>query len=493
MPFLATQFLSANRTGVVSLISQEFAAFVAITAMLFHLSRPAVRPALVAAASVLFCALNSIASAVALLIATVIAFYAGLWSEAAVTERRRRFVLLTAAGVIVAHLVLVKLVPHLGLSERRDWLPELLATFGASYFTLKLTGYLMDLYWRRYPAWTDPIKFGAFATLYPLLPAGPIQRANEFAPEDNDARIAELMTYGLRRILLGLLKKLLVADRLGALVDYIASGQPDHANVLWVMAYLFPLQLYVDFSALTDIGVGVAAIFGIRAPENFAFPFFASSISEFWRRWHMSLTRWLGDYVFTPLRMATRRLGNKGLAISIAVNMVLIGMWHAISFGWLLFGLINAAFLTADAMTGRFRRRIYKRHPWASRFADAVGPVFVFHMIAFSLVCFRAQTIPDIGYFFGNLFVGLSAPIAGLKPLFYTYGRGRCAYDFAALCGFALLESGLYLRSRRWPPLDAIPRFLELPRAVRWGVYYLSLLAVGIASQQSSRFIYVQF
>jgi D-alanyl-lipoteichoic acid acyltransferase DltB (MBOAT superfamily) len=280
---------------------------------------------------------------------------------------------------------------------------------------------------------------------------------------------------------------------LGALVDYIGTGQASHTNVLWVMAYLFPLQLYVDFSALTDIGIGVAAIFGIRAPENFAFPFFASSISEFWRRWHMSLTRWLGDYVFTPLRMATRRFGNTGLASSIAVNMVLIGMWHAISFGWLLFGLINAVFLTADALTGRFLRRIYKRRPWTSRFADAVGPVLVFHMIALSLVCFRAQTLSDTGYFFGNLLVGLNAPIAGLKQLFYSYGRGRCAYDFAALCGFVLLESGLYLRSRRWAPLVAIPRFLELPRAVRWGVYYLALLAVGIASQQSSRFIYVQF
>jgi len=259
------------------------------------------------------------------------------------------------------------------------------------------------------------------------------------------------------------------------------------------MAYLFPLQLYVDFSALTDIGIGISAIFGVRAPENFAFPFFASSIGEFWRRWHMSLTRWLGDYVFTPLRMATRRLGNLGLAISVAVNMALIGMWHAVSFGWLLFGLLNAIFLITDALTARFRRRVYKRSPWASRAAAAVGPVLVFHMIAFSLVCFRAQTFPDIAYFFGNLFDGLNAPIAGLKQLFYSYGRGQCAYNFGALCSFMLLEGGLYLRARQWVPLSWLPRFVELPRAARWAVYYLALLAVGIASQQSSRFIYVQF
>lgn len=477
----------------MNLISLEFAAFVAMTALLFQLSPAAVRPAILCAASVLFCALNSIASAVALLLATMIAFWAGRCSERVIDERRRRILLLGAAAVILAHLVLIKLMPHLDWAARDGWLPGLLATFGASYYTLKLTGYLIDLFWRRYPAWNDPVKFGEFAAFYPLLPAGPIQRANEFAPVDDAARIAELMTYGLRRILLGLLKKLLVADRLGALVDYIGAGRADHTQVLWVMAYLFPVQLYVDFSALTDIGIGVAAIFGIRVPENFAFPFFAASISEFWRRWHMSLTRWLGDYVFTPLRMATRRLGNAGLAISIALNMMLIGMWHAVSFGWLLFGLINAAFLLADALTGHFRRRIYKRRPGVSRLAGIAGPVIVFHMIALSLVCFRAQTLPDIGYYFGNLLVGLDAPRRGLQQLFYSYGRGRCAYDFAALCGFVLLETGLYLRSRRWAPLLRFPRFVEWPRAARWGVYYLSLLAVGIASQQSSRFIYVQF
>jgi hypothetical protein len=461
--------------------------------MLYHACPRVARPALLCVVSVLFCAINSVASAAALLIATAIAFYAARLIDESTDERRRRILLTAAVAVLLSHLVVIKLIPHLRLPEKRGWLPDMLAAFGASYYTLKLLGYVIDVFWRRFPAWADPVRFGAFATFFPLLPAGPIQRAGEFEPAADDARIAALMAYGLRRILLGLLKKMLVADRLGGLVDYIGGGQPEHANLLWVMAYLFPLQLYVDFSALTDIGIGVAAIFGVRAPENFAFPFFATSISEFWRRWHMSLTRWLGDYVFTPLRMATRSLGNFGLASSIAVNMALIGMWHAISFGWLLFGLINAFFLIVDTLTVRLRRRIYKHRRWVARASAAIGPVLVFHMIAFSLVCFRAQTLPDIGYFFGNLLSGLNEPVAGLRQLFYSYGRGRCTYDFAALCGFMLLESGVYLRARGWAPLLSLPPFVDFPRTLRWAVYYLALLAVGIASQQSSRFIYVQF
>jgi alginate O-acetyltransferase complex protein AlgI len=475
------------------LISLEFAAFVAFAAMLFHASPVRLRPALLCFASMLFCALTSIAAALALLIATIIAFRAARSIDNARDERRRRILLASSVAVLLAHLVLIKLMPAFGLQASRSRLPEILAAFGASYYTLKLVGYLIDVFWRRYPAWTDPVNFAAAATFFPLLPAGPIQRPNEFELPADDSKLAELATHGLRRILLGLVKKLLVADRLGSLVDYIGGSQPDHANVLWVMAYLFPLQLYVDFSALTDIAVGVAALFGVRAPENFAFPFFASSIVEFWRRWHMSLTRWLGDYVFTPLRMATRRLGHFGLALSILVNMVLIGMWHAVSFGWLLFGLINAVFLIGDAFTLRLRRHIYKQNPWSARAAAVAGPVLVYHMIAFSLVCFRAQSLPDIAYYFGHLFDGLSAPLEGLKEVFYSYGRGRSTYDFAALCGFILLESGLYLRAQRWSPASLVPRFGALPRAIRWSVYYLALLAVGIASQQSSRFIYVQF
>lgn len=472
----------------MSLISPEFAAFVAVAALLFQSSSVRTRAAVLALISLAFCAWNSLGAALALLLATAGSYWLALRLQAVAQESVRRALLIAGLTVLLVHLLLIKLLPYFGGGSRA---PAILAVFGASYYTFKLMGYLLDVYWRRYDAWRQPDRFAAFACFFPLLPAGPIQRAGEFALEADSGRSAALMVYGLRRILLGLLKKLAVADQLGGIVEYIARGQPGHADLLWLMTYLFPLQLYVDFSALTDIGIGTAAIFGVRAPENFAFPFFAASIGEFWRRWHMSLTRWLGDYVFTPLRMATRRLGNTGLAISIVINMVLIGMWHAISYGWLLFGLINAVFLIVDALTVRQRQRLYKRQRLLARLAAVAGPVLVYHMIAFSLVCFRAQTLPDIAYYFGHLLP--ASPRAALAALFYSYGRGRCAYAFAALCGFALFEFGLYARLRGWAPLARWPSFARWPRAARWTVYYLALVGAGLAGQQASRFIYVQF
>ena len=473
----------------MSLISFEFAAFVAVAALLYHAAAVRLRPALLAVISLAFCALNGVAAAAALLLAGAATFYLARRIDRAGRERERRRLLAAGIAVLLAHLLLIKLLPLLGPVAGRGPLAAILGAFGVSYYTFKLIGYLIDVYWRRYGAWQRPADFAAFATFFPLLPAGPIQRAGEYHPQQDDGQIAQLMVYGLRRILWGLVKKLAVADQLGGIVEYIAGGQPGHAELLWVMAYLFPLQLYVDFSALTDIGVGTAAIFGVRAPENFAFPFFAPSISEFWRRWHMSLTRWLGDYVFTPLRMALRSLGTAGLAISIVVNLTLIGMWHAVSFGWLLFGLINALFLIIDALTTRARQRLYKRKPRLARVAALLGPVLVYHMIALSLICFRAQTLPEIAWFFGHLLEG--SPRAALAGLFYSYGRGRCAYAFAALCLFVVAECWMYARSRGLAA--RIPRFIEWPRPLRWAAYYLALLCAGVAGQQATRFIYVQF
>jgi alginate O-acetyltransferase complex protein AlgI len=473
----------------MSLISPEFAAFVAVTALLFHVSSAHLRSAMLALSSLLFCALNDPSAGLALLLATAGSYWLAVRMQAAEGQNVRRALLIAGLAVLLVHLLLIKLLPRFGGTG--SWETTILGAFGASYYTFKLMGYLLDVYWRRYDAWSQPALFAAFACFFPLLPAGPIQRAGDFALQTDDARLAALMVYGLRRILLGLLKKLAVADQLGGIVEYIARGQPGHADLLWLMTYLFPLQLYADFSALTDIGVGVAAIFGVRAPENFDLPFFAPSISEFWRRWHMSLTRWMGDYLFMPLRMATRRLGNVGLALSIVINMVLIGMWHAISYGWLLFGLINAAFLIIDAFTVRSRQRIYKRRRRLSWLAAVTGPVLVYHMIAFSLVCFRAQTLPEIAYYFGHMLP--DSPRTALTGLFYTYGRGRCAYAFAALCGFVVFEAGLYARQRGWTPVARWPSFAQWPRAARWSAYYLALLGAGLAGHQASRFIYIQF
>jgi hypothetical protein len=151
----------------------------------------------------------------------------------------------------------------------------------------------------------------------------------------------------------GSVKKTLVADQLGSMIGYIDTLQPQHSELLWLSTCLYAPNLYLDFTALTDVAVGTAALLGIRSPENFDHSFFAPVISQCWHCWHMSLTRRRTDYVFTPLRMEMRNLGKLGLAVSITINMVLIGLWHGFNIGFLHFAWGTALISSGTPLQAR--------------------------------------------------------------------------------------------------------------------------------------------
>jgi alginate O-acetyltransferase complex protein AlgI len=478
----------------MDLFSFHYAAFVLVTAFLFHVCAVRSRALFLSVASLLFYGFYSPVSAGVLLIAT-----AGVFLAARALDRqeqavaRRRMIFVTIIILLLSYLLLIKLLPSL---YQQGWAlstGHFLVALGVSYYTFKLMGYAIDVYWRKYTAWTDPAHFIAFATFFPQLPAGPIQRAHEFRLPDDGQQTAELMTIGLRRILLGVVKKTVIADQLDAMIAYIDGLQPRYSNLVWIAACLYALQMYFDFAALTDIAIGTAALFGIRSPENFAYPFFAPSISKFWRRWHMTLTFWLTDYVFTPLRMATRHLGNWGLAVSITINMVLIGLWHGLSVGFLLFGLIHSIFLIVDSFTASARKRFYRKHPFADGFTNLIGPFFVFGMAAFALVFFRAETLSKSLYQMSHIWEGLGSPITSLLTFYYGFSRLRCAQVCLATTAAIAFELGLYLRSRNWKIMTMLPEFSRLPLPMRWAVYYAGLAIAVTFHQQSVHFIYVQF
>jgi len=216
---------------------------------------------------------------------------------------------------------------------------------------------------------------------------------------------------------------------------------------LWAGFYLFPLQLYADFSGLTDIAIGTGRLFGIRGPENFNRPYTASSISEFWRRQHMSLTAWLTDYVYTPLRMATRRAGKGGLAFSVAVTMVAIGLWHGLTWAFLIFGLLHAGFLVVEALTTLSRSRFFKASPQLEGLGSWLGWLLTFHLVCFSLVFFRAANVGDACWLLSHLWVGLSSFGTDLAGLAAIAGGSSLALGLA---GYAVLELAERFRPDNW-------------------------------------------
>lgn len=478
----------------MDLLSISYALFVAVSALLFQLAPVRFRPTLLVAASLLFCGFQSLVSAAILLAASVAVFLAARSIDSLYVSSARRQVLLAVMLVtLVGYLVLIRILPLLRAHGHAQTAGQILIVLGISYYTFKLMGYLIDVYWRRYPAWSDPVLFLAFATFFPLLPAGPIQRPGDFCLPGNGEETARRMAQGLRRILWGLLKKTVVADQLASIVGYVDGMQPRFSNMLWIAACAYALEIYFDFAALTDIAIGTANLFGIRCPENFNFPLFAPSISQFWRRWHMSLTLWFTDYVFTPLRMSMRSMGNAGLTLSILACMVLIGLWHGIGLGFLIFGLVHGAYLIVDALSASWRRAFYRRHPMANRLTSLVGPLLVFAMVAFALVFFRAVTMANIAYQMHHIWDGLAAPAVALHELYFNYSRRlfvlTCLATAAAL-GIELLQ---YRRQAGDRLALRLPGFEALPAALRLLAYYAGIAIVFTLHPQPFHFIYVRF
>jgi hypothetical protein len=214
-------------------------------------------------------------------------------------------------------------------------------------------------------------------------------------------------------------------------------------------------------------------LLGIEAPENFNAPFSASSPSDYWRRWHITLTLWLTDYVFTPLRLKTRAWGNAGLVFSLLVNMVLIGLWHGFRWNFALFGVVHTIYLSADALTARRRKKYYKAHPAADRAMNWLAPVLTFHLVATGLIFFRSDTAGEIFYFLSHIAQGLGAPSAEFHVFWRASGRSA-SIGFGA---YFVMEALDYLRRKSMQGTVVA----ALPRWGRWAAYSCTATAALLA------------
>jgi alginate O-acetyltransferase complex protein AlgI len=462
--------------------------FIVAVAVLCRLTPIRLKPALLLGASYLFYCTWDPGMALALLIATVICYFAALRIEQLRSSKVGSALLTTIVSALVLYISFFKLRSVLGAGN------SVAVPLGISYYTFRLISYVVDVYWGKIDAEHDSIRFAAFVAFFPHLVAGPIQRAEEFLPQVRPDRSPWESQWwrGVTRILLGCFKKLAVADPLSALVNYGVLRAGDVSSLPSAMAfYLFPLQLYMDFAALTDIAIGVGLLFGIESPENFDRPFAAPNISEFWRRWHMSLTGWLRDYVFMPVRMLLRGWGNAGLALSLTINMVLIAIWHGFRMNFLVFGLIHSGYLIVDAFSSSVRKRYYRKHPNAAKIARIAGPVFTYHLVAVADTFFRVPTF-EAGT---QVLAGLGGGIGNWAGAVVSATAPPNHHAWVALPFAAVAVCGDSLR-RRW--LSTGPELW--PRWARWSAYAatatLSLFLVLVLlahGQETNPFLYERF
>lgn len=409
---------------------------------------------------------------------TAIAYFGALWMDAAVDETGRRRRLTATIIVLLVPLAIFKytnfvyadvLGPVFSTEGRLvDWpLP-----LGISFVTFTLIAYVVDTFKRRFDVERRLQMLVAYATFFPHLIAGPILRPHELIPQlDKPRRVLSVrFTLGIAIFSMGLLKKLVFADQIAIVVDQV-FGLPDgHSALDYLLAiYGFSVQIYNDFSGYTDMAIGSAILIGVRLPNNFNKPYSAVSIVDFWRRWHITLSHWLRDYLYIP--MGGNRQGLSRQVAAILVTMALGGLWHGASWTFVIWGNIHGFAVAIAHLVPRAR--------WRQFVPRWLGLLVTFHVVTIAWIFFRAPDLDTVWRVMAGPFT------AGVgDPLLFMRANA-----------FPLLLTALFFLFHRYDDHRLIRLATRrLPVAIVWPVIALAwILSVTISAGSSSAFIYFDF
>lgn len=351
---------------------------------------------------------------------------------------------------------------------------------GLSFYTFQTLSYTIDVYREKIKPTKSWLDFFGFVSFFPQLVAGPIERAAKLIPQFATPRSFNLQQskQGLRQILWGLFKKVLVADKLGLAVNLIFENPQDYGAITLVYGgVLFAFQLYCDFSGYTDIAIGTAKLFGFNLSKNFKTPYLAKTISEFWQRWHITLTRWFTDYVYFPLIKQGRKKGKFTRYIALLITMVLVGLWHGANLTFIAFGLINGIAMVLERIPLKGKKitlgSLLNKSP------RLISTVYVFTIFTISSIFFRSKNIQEALYILKRIFT--LTPDTHLSTLI----------GFKKLSYLLILLLAEIITQKRDFPLQKIETFL--PRYIRWLLYYILIFMLIRYAETQDPFIYFQF
>lgn len=368
---------------------------------------------------------------------------------------------------------------------------SILLPVGISFYTFQSMSYTIDVYRRFTPAIKDFTLFGVYVMFFPQLIAGPILRAGEVVPQLDRRPVFRACDFaeGLRRILGGLFLKVVLADNLAGFVDDAFSQDPKALGAVdtLTMAFLFGFQIYFDFAAYSHIALGSALLMGVRFPENFCFPYLAASPREFWKRWHISLSSWIRDYLYLPLtgaKVQDRSTGGIGeslrqtekgrLAVALFLTWAIMGLWHGAAWAYVIWGLWHAALIQVYRISGPARRSL----PAALR--STLGWVLTVNMVMLAWIPFRTQSVKVSVELWGHLINPERWLLLGLRENAYLV-----AFVVMAAVLAAPAIAGLHGRLRgRYPLLAQLGEACGLSAATALVLVYL---------RPVEQFIYFQF
>lgn len=366
---------------------------------------------------------------------------------------------------------------------------DLILPLGISFYTFQAMGYVIDVYRGKAAARRDFLRYALFLSFFPQIVSGPIARADALLPqlETSHAFDYDALRLGLLRFLWGAFKKAVIADRLALLVNTVFE-KPGEFGALQLIgaAVAFSIQIYCDFSAYTDMALGMAKAMGFTLGENFRTPYFSRSIAEFWRRWHISLSSWFRDYLYFPLGGSRRGTARKYL--NVLIVFAVSGLWHGAALTFVVWGMLNGLYQVIGGLTTPLRGKVRAAlHLKDDGFVTALVQVLVtFSLTTAAWVFFKASS-----------FTQATAILSGMvhAPLWAFQTMGLDRLELLAAAGAIVVLLAVDLLSLR---RDLGERFLAAPRPVRWAVLWCLLFAVLLLGSygtgyDAQSFIYVKF
>lgn len=430
-----------------------------------------------------------------LVFSTLLDYFTGLKMSEASTSTMRKFWFWLSVSVNLGFLGIFKYynffttsfaqaISHFGLYAN-PWTLKVILPVGISFYTFHGLSYIIDIYNEKIKPEKNIIDYSVFVSFFPLLVAGPIERATHLLPQIKKKRTFNYTEAvdGLRQILWGLFKKVVIADQCAYFANIIFNNSENYSgSTLFLGAIFFAFQIYGDFSGYSDIAIGTAKLFGIDLLQNFAFPYFSRNIAEFWRRWHISLSTWFRDYLYIPVG------GSKGGLLMKVRNTFIIflvsGFWHGANWTFIIWGLLNAVYIMPSIVfdTNRTNLEIVAKGKYLPTVKEVLSIIITFCLTVFAWIFFRAENIRHALSIINEIF----SSSMFVFPEFKDDSQVKPILVF--LIFFLIIE--WFGREYKY----GIERMaFKFPFHIRYFIYFLLISAIFLCTDKEQKFIYFQF
>ncbi|OJX31233.1 MAG: membrane-bound O-acyltransferase family protein [Chryseobacterium sp. 36-9] len=427
---------------------------------------------------------------------TFLDYYTGLKIEKSQKKSSKKFWFWLSVGVNLGFLGFFKYYNFFAESfaelfagfgfQINPWVLKIILPVGISFYTFHGLSYVIDIYKERIKAEKSWIDYALFVSFFPLLVAGPIERATHLLPQIKRERNFSYSNAvdGLRQILWGLFKKMVVADNCAYYANMIFNDYHNYTGVTLIFgAVLFAFQIYGDFSGYSDIALGTARLFGFDLLRNFSYPYFSRDIAEFWRRWHISLSSWFRDYLYIPL--GGSKGGNWMRIRNTFIIFIVSGFWHGANWTFIIWGFLNALFIMPSIIlkTNRNNLNIVAEGRLFPNFREIIQLIITFSLACFAWIFFRSASVTDAFSYIGRLFSTLGTGIG--------YPYKLLNGDLKVLIFVVIMLIFEWFMREELHPLRK--PFTKLPTIARWVIYFLLATLVLLFAGEQAEFIYFQF